>query len=144
MQLCKPVRMPRHINHASGKAKTVCVTACLTALGIPFDGFQVTGDLGKPNYLSIANRFGFSTRSRKSKLPAKPTVGNSRQAIRKMSDGPTDIYMVVLYGNHYGKKRYCHLVLMNGEGDVVVDTASSQVKRDHRKIFSIHKVTKLH
>jgi len=143
MQLSEPVRMSGHIRHASGKSKTVCVTACLTALGIPFDGFQVTGHLGKPNYLSIANRFGFSTRSRKSKLPAKPTVGNSRQAIKKISD-PTDIYMVVLYGNHYGKKRYCHLVLMNGEGDVVVDTASSQVKRDHRKIFSIHKVTKLH
>ena len=39
----RPVRLPEHIYHKSGEAKTVCVTACLTALGVPVDAYHYTG-----------------------------------------------------------------------------------------------------
>ena len=148
IKLETPVLMSDHIRYKSGKVKTVCVTYCLTALGIAFDAFTVTGSLDKPNYLGILNREGFSARSRRSKLSKTATVGNSRAAIRKMSDSEQDIYWVVILGDHYGdrvgSKRggYCHAVLVNGNGEVVIDNAISQVKRDHRKIHSIHKITR--
>ena len=148
IKLHTPVLMADHIRYKSGKAKTVCVTYCLTALGIAFDSFTVTGSLDKPNYLGILNREGFSARSRRSKLSKTATIGNSRAAIRKMSDSAQDIYWVVILGDHYGdrvgskKGGYCHAVLVNGNGEVVVDNAISQVKRDHRKIHSIHKITR--
>ena len=148
IKLHTPVLMADHIRHKSGKVKTVCVTYCLTALGIAFDAFTVTGSLDKPNYLGILNREGFSARSRRSKLSKTATIGNSRAAIRKMSDSAQDIYWVVILGDHYGdrvgskKGGYCHAVLINGNGEVVIDNAISQVKRDHRKIHSIHKITR--
>ena len=124
--LKRPVILTNHIKHKSGKSKTVCVTACLTALGVPFDGFQVTGTLQKPNYLSILNRFGLSARSRKSRLPKAATIGQARKTISKL--GEDAVYFVVVRGNGY-----CHAMLLNGCGETLVDTDPRA--RDRRKVY---------
>ena len=134
MKLRRPHIMPDHIRHASGKSKTVCVTACLTALGIPFDGFQVTGTLCKPNYMATLNRFGLSARSRMSKMPRAKTIGQCRQAIAKLQDPAGTVYLVVLWS-----PSYCHAILVNSQGETVVDTAPR--KADRRKIHAIHAIT---
>ena len=132
IQLKKPVVMKDHIIHTSGKMKSVCVTACLTALGVPFDGFSVTGTLSKTNYLSILNRFGISARSRKSRMPKNPTIGACRKAISKLAEQA--VYFVVVNGNGY-----CHAMLLDSNGNTLVDTAPR--KRDKRKVHSIHAIT---
>lgn len=127
-----PVIMRKHITHPSGKRKTVCVTACLTALGVPFDSFQYTGSLRTENYLSILGRHGFSTRSRKSKMPKRATIGACRKAISELTENA--YYFVIVHG-----KGYCHALLLNNLGETVVDT--SPRNRDVRKVHSIHAVT---
>lgn len=134
MILHKPVIMKDHITHASGKRKTVCVTACLTALGVPFDGFQVTGSMQKAHYLKILNKFGFSTRSRKSKMPKGLTIGACRKAIKRLDESAA--YFVVVNGSGY-----CHAMVLDNNGETVVDT--SPRKRDKRIVHSIHAVTRL-
>jgi hypothetical protein len=133
IKLQQPTRLSHHIVHASGKSKTVCVTACLTALGIPVDGFNYTGTLNKPNYLSILNRFGFTARSRKSKMPKGLTIGACRKAITKL--GEDVVYFVVVRGNGY-----CHAILLDGNGVTRVDTAPR--KLDKRKVYSIHAIAR--
>lgn len=134
MTLQEPVRLEGHITHASGAKKTVCVTSCLTAIGVPVDGFQVTGSIQSKNYLSILNRHGFSTRSRKSKMPKGLTIGACRKAIAKLDEDA--VYFVIVMG-----KGYCHAILLNSEGQTVVDTAPR--KRDKRKVHTIHAITRM-
>lgn len=126
--------MKSHIEYQSGKVKTVCATACLTALGVPFNGFQVTGSIAKANYLQILNKFGFSTRSRKSYMPKNPTIGKCRKAIQKLDENAA--YLIVL--KHAG---YCHAIVVDNVGKTIVDTDPR--KMDKRKVYSIHAVTRL-
>jgi hypothetical protein len=128
----KPVIMREHIKHESGKWKTICVTACLTALGVPFDGFKVTGPLQRPNYMAIMARFGLSARSRKSFMPKGATIGACRSAIAKLNEDA--VYFIVVHGNGY-----CHAMLLNSDGKTLVDTDPR--KRDKRKVHSIHAIT---
>lgn len=134
MILQEPVRLKNHIIHDSGKQKTVCVTACLTAIGVPVDGFDYTGSIHSQNYLRILNRFGFSTRSRKSKMPKSLSIGACRKAIKKLEEDA--VYFVIVRG-----QGYCHAMLLDSNGNTVVDTAPR--KRDKRAVHSIHAVTKL-
>ncbi len=127
----KPVILPDHIKHPSGKMKTVCVTACLTAIGVPFESFQVTGTLQNPNYLSLINKVGYCARSRKSKMPKGLTIGACRKAIKNL--GENAVYFVVVNGNGY-----CHAMLIDNNGETIVDTAPR--KKDKRKVHSIHAV----
>ena len=126
-----PVILNNHITHKSGKAKTVCVTACLTALGIPVDAFQVTGTLKKPNYTAILSKQGFAYRSRMSKMPKGATIGKCRPAIKKLNEDV--VYFVVVNGSGY-----CHAVLLDSEGNTLVDTDPRL--KDKRKVHSIHAV----
>ena len=133
MQIHQPVIMPNHIVHASGKTKTVCVTACLTAIGVPFDSFQVTGDLEKAHYLKILNKNGFKARSRKSAMPKKATIGACRKAIKKL--GEDALFFAIVWGSGY-----CHAILLDNEGKTIVDT--SPRAKDKRIIHSIHAVSR--
>lgn len=134
MKIQRPHIMPSHIVHKSGKAKTVCVTACLTALGVPFDNFQVTGTIAKPNYMSILSRHNLSARSRKSKMPKSLTIGACRKAIKNLDEKA--VYMVIVWGSGY-----CHAMLLDNQGQTIVDT-DKRVK-DKRKVHSIHAITKM-
>ena len=118
------VRMQEHIVHASGKTKTVCVTACLTALGVPFNSFKVTGDVGKAN----------SVRSRKSKMKGL-TIGKVRDSIRGLNDPIDTKYFVVVSGSGY-----CHAMVLDRTGNTIIDTDPR--KRDKRKVYSIHAIYK--
>ncbi len=131
--LHRPVIMRDHIYYKSGKAKTVCVTAVLTALGVPFDSFQVTGSVQKPNSLAILRKAGFAVRSRKSKMPKKATIGACRKAISKLNESA--FYVVTVWGSNY-----CHLMLLDSNGQTIVDTAPR--KRDKRLVHTIHAVYK--
>jgi hypothetical protein len=124
-----------HITHASGERKTVCVTACLTAIGVPVDGFHYTGRLDDNRRTAILNRHGYAVRSRRSRLPKRATVGTARRAIRKMNDPAGTLYLVQVSGNGY-----CHALLLDAAGATVVDTAPR--KRDKRLVYSIHAVWK--
>jgi len=134
MVLQQPVRLKSHIKHESGKQKTVCVTACLTAIGVPVNGFDVTGSLQSQNYLRILNRHNFSARSRKSKMPKGLTIGACRKAIAKLDEDA--VYFVVVNGSGY-----CHAMVLNNQGKTVVDTDPR--KADKRKVHSIHAITKM-
>lgn len=132
MKLQTPVIMRNHITHKSGKVKTVCVTACLTALGVPFDSFSVTGTLRKANWFGILNKAGLSARSRKSKMPKSLTIGACRSAIAKLDENA--VFLVIILGTNM-----CHAMLLDNKGRTVVDTAPRA--RDKRKVFSIHAIT---
>ena len=111
-----PVVMKDHIRDIDGQlVKTVCVTACLTALGVPFDSIRKTGSLQKPNYLNFFNRNGLGYRSRKSYMPKNPTIGACRKAIAKMKEDA--VYFVIVHGNSY-----CHAMVLNNDGSTLVDT----------------------
>lgn len=131
MILSEAIKLNNHITHKSGARKTVCVSACLTALGVPINKFHKTGSIDTKNYLSILNRNGISCRSRKSKMPKNPTVGACRKPITKL--GENCYYFVILRG-----PKYCHAILLNNKGETIVDTAPRL--SDKRKVHSIHAV----
>lgn len=124
-------RLDNHITHQSGERKTVCVTACLTALGVPVNGFHYTGSASDSRREAVLRKHGYAVRSRMSKLPANPTMGKVRTAIRtKMNDPEGTKYMVIQYG-----VGYCHCVLLDDQGNTIVDTDPR--KRDKRRVYSI-------
>lgn len=126
----QPVRLRDHIWHKSGEIKSVCVTACLTALGVPLNSYHYTGHANCSRRESILRRNGYCVRSRMSALGKQKTVGNARKVIRKLNDPAGTYYLVVVV---YGGKG--HALLLNDEGQTVVDTAPR--KMDKRKIVSI-------
>ena len=128
-----PTIMKDHRAHKSGESKTVCVTACLTALGIDINGFNYTGSASDGRRQTILRRNGYAVRSRKSRLPKTATIGTTRKAIRKMNDPTGTKYLVIVWG-----KGYCHAMLLDEHGATLVDTAPRD--RDRRKVHSIHAV----
>jgi len=130
----KHIRLKEHIRHASGKPKTVCMTACLTALGVPVENFHYTGSIGNSKHEAILRRHGYAVRSRKSKLPKTATMGKVREAIKnRMSDPIGTFYFVILWSDSY-----CHAILLDDDGNTVVDTDPR--KRDKRKVHTIHAI----
>lgn len=128
-----------HIIHKSGRVKTVCVTACLTALGVPIDSFHYTGTLLDNTRENILRRNGYSVRSRKSKIPKRCTIGRARLAIKDLKDPVGTNYLIIVKNASIHPKGY-HCVLLDQRGFTIVDTAP--VKRDQRKIISIKAVFK--
>lgn len=129
-----PTILHDHIVHKSGQVKTVCVTACLTALGVPVESFKYTGSIADNRREAILRKHGYAVRSRMSKLPSRPTMGKVRTAIKtKMNDPAGTRYLVIQRG-----VSYCHCVLLNAQGETIVDTAPR--KRDKRKVISIKAV----
>lgn len=128
-------KLKGHITHASGERKTVCVTACLTALGIPVENFHYTGSVADQRREAILRRHGYAVRSRMSSIPKNASVGKARAAIQKMNDPTHTLYLVTVM---YGKSR--HAMLLNRDGNTIVDTDPRKV--DKRKITSIKAVWK--
>jgi len=122
--------MKDHIEYANGKAKTVCVTTVLVALGVPFDGFKYTWNGKKNIWPEILRRAGYAVRSRASRLPRVCTVGKSRAIIAAMDDAPGTMYAVTVR-----TVAGSHLMLLNDKGQTVVDTAPRH--RDARRIAKI-------
>jgi hypothetical protein len=126
----KPIILPDHIRRPSGSMKTVCVTACLTALGIPVDAFQSTSTRKNVTaYHGVIRRHGFALRSRKSSIPRNASVGRARRAIASFNDPIGTVYIVRVQG---------HLLLVDDRGATIVDTSPRQ--RDRRQVVEIHAV----
>ena len=130
-----PIELEDHIIHKSGKKKSVCVTAVLTALGVPLKSFHYTGKIGDGKRSAILNRNGFACRSRLSKIGKNTSVGQARKKITKLNEGASVNYMVVV---SYG--RSAHLMLLDNEGKTLVDTDPRKV--DKRRIQEVHAVYK--
>lgn len=130
-----PTIMEGHVTHKSGEQKTVCVTAVLTALGIPASSFHYTGTIRDGRRNAILNRNGFACRSRLSKIGKQCSVGKARKKIAKLGEGASVKYMISV---RYGK--CAHLMLLDHTGATLVDTDPRKV--DKRRIFSIHAVFK--
>ena len=126
----KPIILPDHIRRPSGSCKTICVTACLTALGIPVDAFQSTSTRKNVTaYHGVIRWHGFALRSRKSSIPRNASVGRARRAIASFNDPIGTVYIVRVQG---------HLLLVDDRGATIVDTAPRQ--RDRRPVIQIHAV----
>jgi len=115
-----------HVRRANGTVKTVCVTACLTSLGIPVTAFRNTYNGRRNTWDSVLRRNGYAVRSRKSQLPKGCTVGKARTLIANRiapRDPAGTRYLIAVPG---------HLLMLNAQGQTVVDTAPR--KRDRRRI----------
>lgn len=124
--------LKEHIFRPSGSMKTVCVSTCLLALGIDLEDYHSTSTPKNHwAYEGVIRRKGFALRSRKSSVPKGATVGAARKAIKKLNDPKGTKYVVLVPG---------HLILLDSDGNTVVDTAP--VKRDRRKVLRIHAVWK--
>ena len=127
-----------HIYYDNGKAKTVCTTTVLGALGISPTTYHYSGFI--PQIQGILRRNGYAVRSRASHTKAASTVGALRGIIAKNTTKWGDPS-----GTHYAVVVRCgnggaHIILMNREGKTLVDTAP--VKRDRRRILKVMAVFK--
>jgi hypothetical protein len=124
-----------HVTTQSGNFKGICVSACLSYLGIEPNQYKFTWSkkTGNKAVASILRRFGWSVRSRNSTLiKGTKTVGAVRKAIREYQDYTND----VLYYIHVSG----HVLLLNSNGETVVDTDSRKV--DRRRVLNVHAVFK--
>jgi|TARA_R110000851_G_scaffold63075_5_gene144416 hypothetical protein len=129
-------KLTEHIQHSKG-IKTVCVSACLSFFGIPIDGYTYTSsDKNVKAYKGVLRRFGYSVRSRKSEFKAMkfPTMTQLRANIKKSSYGVNDLFIV---SGSQSKK--AHLMVLNGKGDIVIDTAP-KMKWRIRDVSIVEKV----
>ena len=111
------------------------MTACLAALGVPFDAYHYTGGAYDNVRESILRRNGFAVRSRLSAIGGKISIGAARKKIKQLRDPVGTRYLVVVSG-----KRMSHAMLLDADGETIVDTAPR--KRDKRRIISIKAVFK--
>jgi hypothetical protein len=120
------VQLSNHREFGNGKAKTICVTAVLTALGVPINSFHYTWN-GKRNcWDSVLRRHGYAVRSRRSKLPKRCSVGQARTRIANLDDPAGTLYIIKVEG---------HILLLDSDGKTVVDTAPR--KRDRRQVIEL-------
>ena len=110
----------KHINHSKG-TKTVCVTTCLNFFKIPFDAYHYTSSKKNVHtYKNVLRRFGWSVRSKKSEFKAlKPiTITQLRRNMRRSEYTSEDYFIVHAY-----QSKAAHLMVFNGNGETVIDTA---------------------
>jgi hypothetical protein len=110
-----------HIKYGKG-TKTVCVSTCLSYLGI--DANQYTYTSSSTNctaYENVLRRFGYAVRSRISEFKVKKystTMTALKQAIRKSNYTESDLFLVSGV-----QMKSAHLMILNGLGEMVIDTA---------------------
>ena len=123
------ISLDDHIIHASGRKKTVCTSAVIGYFGIPSSTYHYSGH--SEDLIRILNRNGWSVRSRKSHLGVKPrsssypTLNQARRSIREL--GESGHYALTVTK---GKQR--HLILLDSQADVIVDTAESMTAKGCR------------
>jgi hypothetical protein len=125
-----------HINTKGGNFKGVCVSACLSYLGIQPHEYKYTSSrktIGLATINAIMRRFGWAVRSRKSTLlKGTKTVGSVRREIASYEDySPDTVYLVHVSG---------HVLLLNAKGETIVDTAPRKV--DRRTVYDVKAIFK--
>jgi len=122
-QTQKSQQLFNHVRTAKGM-KTVCVSTCLNFLGISADTYKYTSTkTDRMAYKGVMRRKGLSVRSRKSELKVGgkngcPTMTTVKSNLRKSDYGRNDLFMVIGY-----QKTCAHMMILNGEGNTVIDTA---------------------
>jgi hypothetical protein len=110
----------KHI-YFDGGAKTVCVSTCLAFFGIMPNEYVYTSSKGNVNaYENVLRRKGYSVRSRKSEFGIKKivTMTELRRKLKSSDYTANDLFIVVGY-----QRKSAHLMVLNGNGETVIDTA---------------------
>jgi hypothetical protein len=115
----------------NGGTKTVCVSTCLSFFGISPDTYNYTSS--KSNfeaYLGVIRRNGYAVRSRFSELKIKKycTMTTLRKGLRKSVYGENDYFIV----SGYQQSGVAHLMVLNGKGEFIIDTAPNSKWRIRR------------
>ena len=113
-------RLVDHIE-TKGGSKTVCVSTALSFFGIMPDEYRYTSSKKKvDSFVDVLRRKGYSVRSQRSKLSLKKysTTTQVRRALKR-SDFTSDDYFI-FWG---GQKTCGHVIVINGNGKTVIDTA---------------------
>ena len=123
-----------HVRTGGGNFNGVCVSACLSYLGIKPNQYKFTWSkrTGNDSALAIMRRFGYAVRSRKTAFKKATTVSALKKAIKGYTDLSDNVYYYV------GVKG--HALLLDGNGNVLVDTDPRQ--RDRRRVFKVKAVFK--
>lgn len=111
----------------NGRGRTVCTSACLAHLGIPPEKYNYSSKWGDMERIMRNN--GYAVRSRRSKVPSGTTVGGARKYLAKLNDPPGTVYYVSVPG---------HAMLLDGDGETIVDTAPR--RRDRRTLLRVYAV----
>ena len=123
-----------HIRTGGGNFNGVCVSACLSYLGILPNEYKYTWSKRTRNNVvsGIMRRFGYCVRSRKSAFKKCSTMGKLKKSIAKYNDVQDNVlYYVHVTG---------HVLLLDKNGKVLVDT--SPRKNDRRKVWDVKAVFK--
>jgi len=114
-----------HIWYDNGNAKTVCVSSCLMYFGIRPNKYHYTGTTkNRFAYKQILRRLGYNVRSRKSEFKIgkfskdMPTMTELKSRLRKSNYTDNDKFLVCGF-----QKGSAHLMVLDGKGDIIVDTA---------------------
>ena len=126
--------LTKHIcyNNKSGTAKTICSSHVLAYLGRPTSTYHYSSSIS--NIVGVLRRVGgYAVRSRDSVCGSKklPSVGSIRKLIKsgKMNDPKKTHYAVFVSG---------HILLLNENGETVVDTDPRKV--DRRKVWALRAI----
>ena len=114
-------KIENHIKYNNG-TKTVCVSTCLSFFGIEPDTYHYTSSSSNLfAYDNVLRKNGFSVRSRASEFKMKPYITSKTDLltnIRKSSYTEKDFFIVSCIKQTVG-----HLIVVNGLGEVVIDTS---------------------
>lgn len=107
-----------------GGHKTVCVSTCLNFFGVSPDQYKYTSSNGnRKAYENVLRRAGYSVRSRCSefRIKSNPTMTELKHRMKKSNYKHDDLFIVLGY-----QSRVAHLMVLNGNGDTVIDTAPNR------------------
>jgi hypothetical protein len=120
----------QHIRY-SGGAKTVCVSSCLAALGVPPKAYTYTSSKrNRYAYENVLRRFGYSVRSRASEFKVikadryhrkLANLSDVRRRLKASDYTSSDRFLLCL------EQTTCaHLILLDGNGNTIRDTAPNK------------------
>jgi hypothetical protein len=126
-----------HIRFNKG-TKTVCVSTCLNYFGISPNSYNYTSSKKNRNaYENVLRKFGYSVRSRKSEFKIQKynqtTMTQLKSNVKKSTYTNKDLFIVDCV-----QRKSAHLIIINGEGEIIIDTAPNMRWR----IRSVKLVTK--
>jgi hypothetical protein len=117
----KNKKINNHIKYGGG-VKTVCVSTCLSFFGVQPNTYHYTSSPSNISaYENVLRRNGFSVRSRMTEFKIKKGVSTMTFLLTmlKKSDYTVSDYFIVC-----GEQSTCaHLMVVNGIGEVIIDTA---------------------
>jgi hypothetical protein len=121
-----------HIKTKGKNFNGVCVSACLSYLGIKPNEYKFTWSqrTGNKAALAIIRRKGYNVRSRKTVFKKAKTVSQLKKLVAKYDDYTKNVWYYVHVPSH--------VLLLDSKGRVVVDTAPR--KRDVRRVIAVEAV----